>query len=321
MPFMIRSTLFLLAVFTLVVRPAHAAERDAAAAEVLFQKGRDAMKAGDYEAACESFAESRRLDPAVGTVMNLATCQEKLGNLANAWEHWQHALGLLPENDPRRAFAQERVDELEGQLPRLIIVAGPGAPANMVVERDGIQLGRASLGEPLPVDPGEHVVIARSPRHAARQYRISVELGSTESLRVVPGAELPEPPPTDRQRVRNSQRMWSYLAAGVGVAGFATAGVTAALLPQAKQELDQECPNGACSPTGMEALDRTNRLLTLNTVGFIVGGVGLATGTVLFVTSPSAKEPPKAEDKAVPRTAAGIGFLPGGATLGIEGTF
>ena len=66
--------------------------RDPAAAEALFTEGRKAFDAGDYRIACARFAESQRLDPAVGTLINLAACNEKLDNLALAWETWQQAL-------------------------------------------------------------------------------------------------------------------------------------------------------------------------------------------------------------------------------------
>jgi hypothetical protein len=65
--------------------PAQSADRanDSATAEALFAAGREAIRRGDYQAACPMFAESNRLDPAVGTVLNLAICEEHLGQLAS----------------------------------------------------------------------------------------------------------------------------------------------------------------------------------------------------------------------------------------------
>src|SRR5688572_29192458 len=70
-------------------------ETDPAAAEVLFQKGREAMLAENYDSACQFFLESLSLDQAVGTVMNLAVCEEKRGHLTASWERWHQALRLL----------------------------------------------------------------------------------------------------------------------------------------------------------------------------------------------------------------------------------
>ena len=77
--------------FTLIgpATDAWAAGRDPAAAEVLFQEGRDAVQRGNWPLACSKFRESERLDPGVGTLMNLADCEEKIGRLASAWERWR----------------------------------------------------------------------------------------------------------------------------------------------------------------------------------------------------------------------------------------
>jgi hypothetical protein len=56
-----------------------------AQAEVLFRQGRDLMAAGKIVEACGAFAESQKLEPAVTTLLNLASCREKNNNLASAW--------------------------------------------------------------------------------------------------------------------------------------------------------------------------------------------------------------------------------------------
>src|SRR5258706_15138092 len=77
-------------------RDASSPPRDPATADALFRQGRQAMEAKNYADACQKFAESQKLDPAAGTAMNLATCEEKLGKLASAWQHWKEALDALP---------------------------------------------------------------------------------------------------------------------------------------------------------------------------------------------------------------------------------
>src|SRR3954471_24327953 len=103
-----------------------AQSRDAATAEALFRQGRHAMENKSYQEACAKFSESQKLDPAAGTLMNLATCEEKVGKLASAWQHWKEAIDALPPKDDRIGFARSRVEELEKKLPRLQITLSSG---------------------------------------------------------------------------------------------------------------------------------------------------------------------------------------------------
>src|SRR5256885_15012907 len=106
--------------------PAAAQSRDAATAEALFRQGRQAIENKNYQEACAKFSESQKLDPAAGTLMNLATCEEKVGKLASAWQHWKEALDALPLKDDRVGFARSRVEELEKKLRRLQVTLSSG---------------------------------------------------------------------------------------------------------------------------------------------------------------------------------------------------
>src|SRR5690606_14140042 len=110
----------------LVAGHAAAQARDPAAAAVLFREGRDALAAGRTEEACAKFAESHRLDPAAGTLINWAACEEKLGRLASAWEKWQRALANLPAGDERRKGVEQRARALEARVPKLTITLAAG---------------------------------------------------------------------------------------------------------------------------------------------------------------------------------------------------
>src|SRR5262249_18357787 len=60
------------------------AEDPRAAAQAAFVEGRRLADAGDFAAAATRFEESDRLDPALGTTLNLAACYERAGRLASA---------------------------------------------------------------------------------------------------------------------------------------------------------------------------------------------------------------------------------------------
>src|SRR5450432_676614 len=119
--------------------------RDPAAAEELFRQGRAASQKKDFTTACAKFRESNRLDPAVGTVFNIADCEEKLGRLATSWTMFQEVVQRLSADDNRRAIAEQRARALESRVPKLSIRLAHTDRSAVVVRRDGVSLGTASL--------------------------------------------------------------------------------------------------------------------------------------------------------------------------------
>jgi outer membrane protein assembly factor BamD (BamD/ComL family) len=63
---------------------AQAKAEDKAVAEALFREARQLLDAKQYAAACRKLEESYRLDPAGGTLMNMAMCHGKEGRGASS---------------------------------------------------------------------------------------------------------------------------------------------------------------------------------------------------------------------------------------------
>jgi hypothetical protein len=171
-----------------------------AAAEALFVQGRQAMAEARYDVACEAFAESNRLDPAVGTMFNLALCERKRGRIASSWAMYRSVLEKLPPRDPRVAVARQAADELEARLPKLTVNVAEGVPEGAKVFRDEFELTDAMRGLPLPVDPGSYVLVLQIPGHADRKVNVSLAEGETKSITLEAGPESPTPaaaPPTN----------------------------------------------------------------------------------------------------------------------------
>src|ERR1700722_18868342 len=87
------------------VRSGRADEPQKGVAQALFERAKESANHGDWASACAQFAESQRLDPAPGTLLNLADCDEHVGKIAAALEHFQEARALLPQGDFRVSFA------------------------------------------------------------------------------------------------------------------------------------------------------------------------------------------------------------------------
>lgn len=158
---------------------------DDATAEALFQAGKSLMDEKKYSEACPKFEASYKLDPAIGTKLNIAVCHEKDGKLARAWGAWGEARDQAKrENDkPRLELATRRQKELDPKVPKLTVnVTGP--TTGLDVYRDELQLESAMLGVPLPVDPGEHLVTLRRGKSVLRDKKVDVPESSTGEVTI-----------------------------------------------------------------------------------------------------------------------------------------
>lgn len=194
----------------LVGAPVHAADAPpadtevGATAEALFRRGLELMRARDFPAACVELAESQRIDPRPGTLFTLAECEAEAALPASASAHYRDYLDLLEGLPPaqrarqreRERVARAQLDELQRRVAYLAIAVDDASPEPPRVVRDGVTLGTASFGVPLPVNPGEHTVAVIAPD--GRQARQTVTLAPGEAATVklqLPPVELPAPPP------------------------------------------------------------------------------------------------------------------------------
>ena len=171
-------------------------------AEVLFDEGRRLMSDGKAADACPKFAESQRLDPSPGTLLNLASCYEKTGRPATAWATYREGASSAAATGRQDlvATAQRHADALFPTLPRVTVtVATPSD--GMAIALDGVAIGHAEWGVAVPVDPGEHSIDAVAP-HAktwSKALTIANDAATTTvavpSLEAAPSSAAPPPPP------------------------------------------------------------------------------------------------------------------------------
>lgn len=278
---------------------AHAQTSDRASAEALFRAGRQAMDRGDFEQACLRFTESNRLDPALGTVFNLGACHEKLGHFAEAWQFFREVADRAPAGDERAAIAKARADAVEPNLSRLTITLAAGAPPGTVIVKDGVELGAGGLGVELPANPGEHVLVVRTPGRADREVRITLARGMRREVTLEPGLAVAEPQKTtpaegpapgggmEPAGERGSSKTLAYVAIGVGAVGLVASVLAGAGVLAKKGVVADHCDGKTCDQEGIDAARAGKTYGTIGTISFAVGAVALGGGIVLLTTSGS----------------------------------
>jgi hypothetical protein len=274
---------------------AQAQTRDPVAAEALFLAGRDAVERGELDVACPKLAESDKLDPAPGTKINLADCEERVGHPASAWRHWRAALEELPPDDARTPLVKERIALVEKRVPRLTVKLQRVEPG-LRVRRDDTELGVASLGIALPVEPGEHIVEVTATGREPRLSTIKLAEGESATVLAEVGAPLPTPEvvanskPAPRVSPLAAPFPWrttGWIAIGTGAVALVTTGVAGGVALTAKSDLDGQCfPITVCNDVGAAAASRGRTAATIANVAGVAGAVLVPLGVVLVLTHP-----------------------------------
>jgi hypothetical protein len=292
----------------------------AAAAKAKFEEGQAAAEKGDFQSARALFLSSKDLLATVGTLLNLADCEEHLGMVASARQHYLDAKTMMKAGDKRIGFADERARALEPRLPALRVDLTAEAPPGTVVRLDARELPASSLGTDMPLDPGDHAVVVSAPGRPDRSYGVKLVEKQRQALAVEPGAKPAAAasstpaadiaPPQGAGGGGSTLRTLGFIAGGAGLIGLAFGTVTGVLAVQKKSEVEKACPAPpSCSSAGQAIAIEGKALGSLSTAGLATGIPLLAAGVVLVVVG----------SRGAPQVRAAIG--PGGASLVVSGAF
>jgi hypothetical protein len=334
---------------------AFAQARDPAAAQALFDEARRLSAAGRYAEACDKLAESNRLDPGMGTQFHLADCQEKSGKIASAWANFLEVASLARSagQSEREQAALGRAAKLEPRLPRIVLeVPADSRVTGLEIRRDGLVVGSAQWGSPVPVDPGEHEVVVSAPGKRPFTRKLRAELAKTARLavpvleddpsaaagsvaavpvaaaavaqpadaappeRTQPANEAPAPEPVAAQSGPNPL---VYVLGGAGIVGLGVGTAFALMAKSTNDDSKAECrpddPN-VCNGDGVAMRDDALAQGNVATVAFVVGGAALAGAAVWFVLDSGSTE-----KRSASALRAGITATPRGGTLLVDGRF
>ncbi|MFO0564468.1 MAG: hypothetical protein U0263_02340 [Polyangiaceae bacterium] len=288
------------------------AQGNVSVAEGLFREGRELMEKGDYPAACAKLAESQRLDPSAGTLLNLASCQEKQGRIASAWANYLAAARLARTQNRNNIAdeAKQRAGELEPKVSYLKIVLAERVQG-IQVKIDDVTLESAALDSKIPVDPGERNVSISAPGHRTASMKVSIgaehdsqtlNVPKLEKDDAAPGPKGPGPegpvvtpnPTPDTPVAPADPPVLGYVVGGVGVVALGVGTAFAFMAKSAYGDAEDKCPSKtSCSSDAMDLRDKAETRANIANVGIGLGLVGVGVGAVLILThSPSKPEKP-----------------------------
>lgn len=292
---------------------------DKATARALATEGAEKFAAEDFRTALDRFSKANQIVPAPTIAIYVARCHVKLGQLVEAQVVYQKILAepVAPKSPAqvKQAVkdAQNELDALLSRIPQIqFSIQGPN-PSDTKVQIDGVDRS-GDAGAWVPMNPGVHKLRAEAadcdPVELEFELRVSerrpipVQLAKRVPAPVpvlpppvpVPTYVAPPPPtpapapPPPPPSTGSSTMTAGYVTLGVGAAGLVAGGVLGLLTLQKKGDFTNSCAGKSCPPEAESDYNRSKSYATFSTVGFVVGGVLVATGVTLVAISPRSKK-------------------------------
>jgi hypothetical protein len=272
------------------------------AARETYREGVALEAAGNWAGALTKFQAVAAVKSTPRVRFHIGLCQEKLGR-------WNEALGAykmaVTEASRERAAdvvkeAQAAAAKIEGRIPRLTVRRAPGAESS-TISVDGVELGAASIGTEMPVDPGTHTIEIAVTGRAPRKITVEVKEGEHKSVdAAAPDAEPSKPASTaassapapaavsSQTEPARKSKAGPLILTGVGVASLVASGVFYGLRQGALNDLKDKC--GAdlhCSESERSIYDRGRTYTLVADVALGVGIAGVAAGAIWLLASGS----------------------------------
>jgi hypothetical protein len=298
-------------------------------AKDLFARGRELRDKNDCGSAAPLFLRAWTVYPnGLGSVRNLAECEEALGHYASARRYWldlKRALIVAP-NDPKYENWDRDAEESAARLkPRVatfivdVYVKSSEGEA-LANDKSGIQLfvngealGVALVSIPIERDPGTYRIRAQAEDAPPVEQQVTLAAGDNPHV-TIRLTRTPKPETVDAHATR---RTIGWVVGGIGAAALVGSGITFLVRNGAESDVDEACPSHQNCPRSIEStVDTGKTMSTLTSILFPVGLVGLGAGVVLVLTSQ-----PKRTEPGPPPSARHIRITPLLGGLGVGGRF
>lgn len=295
-------------------------------AKDLFARGRDLRAEGDCGSAAPLFRKAWTIYPrGLGSLRNLAECEEQLGHFASARRAWldlKRALITAPPDAKYEGWDSDAEGSAARLKPRVatfvvdVYVKSPEGEA-LANDKSGVEIfvngesvGTTLVGTPLERDPGPYRI--RAQLADADPVEQVVALSAGDNPHVTVRLTVHAQPKDDPGIVEDhpERRIAGWIVAGVGAAALVGSGVTFLLRQDALGEVDDRCPSHQGCPEDLRStVDTGKTMSTLTSVLLPIGVVGVAGGLALVLTSASSSPTEPAKGARAVRVAPTLGGL------------
>ncbi len=290
--------------------------------------GVEAFEQDNPRLALEQFSRAYSIVKLPSLAVYMARSHAKLGHYTQAIALYSEAaqlddgVGDHEVQEQARSQANRERQQLLARMPRLVVQTS-GVPIQAVsFQLDGSAASSVELAQGSPVDPGFHRIIAMCSGRMLEQTEM-VQDGATKTIVFTFQPAFSTPPKIDTNQPSSTEpgtralRNATWASFGIGGAALVVWGTTGIWALVEGHDLNKMAGNsqwqvGECgnAPSPSECNDY-RRLRTVSTIGFYTGLVGVATGAVLLVATPSVKRRHEASTQLTPWVGLGSAGLDG----------
>lgn len=296
---------WLLVAVILSIGPHARADESNPEADKLFQEAVALKEAGKPAEACAKFEQALQINRnAVGTLLNVAKCDEDAGRIGTAVKLYSQARDIAREHNmtEHRTAAESRLAAIGDRVPRLTVAFTERLEGMKLVIDDEVVPGDAETTNELRLDPGTRHIVVTAPGRLP--YSVNVELKESKlAVIAIPALGRPVTVTKSRRTVGKILTFSGAALAGTGMLlGWIANRDYEAYVgpPGAMKACTQESPSSTPVCNTAQAYQHTGEARQLGWVGTFVGLGGVAAlglGVVLWLTAPE-------------ETAQHISFLP-----------
>jgi tetratricopeptide (TPR) repeat protein len=264
-------------------------------ARAQFDAGVALFENGQLAQASVAFARAYELRPSYKILYLVGKCENEQGRFALSLDAYTRYLSEAGDQ-----IDKARQDEVKKEIKRLGALVGTVvvevATEGATVYVDDVRQGETPLEKPVFVDLGQHAVVVKKGAFELHREVVKVAGGQRVVVKVAHGGAAAEAGPSvegaaqgtesDDAEETGSKRVWTWVALGVGGAAAIGAGITGGLSLSKTNDLEEQCGGGLCDPSLKDDYDKAAVLGDASTGLFIVAGVGVAAGVVLFFVEP-----------------------------------
>ena len=286
----------------------------------LYRQASEAAAAGRWTEARDKLRAAVAIRSSPKVLFSLAQAEEQLGQVASAQADYGRALeGAKAAGEGEVvAAAGQAVAAIAARVPYVRVVVTGGSPGAGIEQRASATLDGqpVAVGTPVVVDPGAHRVVVSAPgmRQVATSVAISerqqldvpVRLQAAEALGGAPAepaptapapVAVPLPPAAPAEPAPSAgdgAGPWRTVGLVLAAAGVVGLGVGAAFGVESMSkhgDAQKACPGATCpDAAGASLWHDAVTAGNASTVAFVVGGVVLAGGAVLWLAAPRSQD-------------------------------